>query len=66
MVSAVLQMGASLNLSMVAEGVETAEQAEWLVTQGCTLMQGYFFGRPMDAAAMETRLRSCLSPVVQN
>jgi diguanylate cyclase (GGDEF)-like protein len=66
LVSAVLQMGASLNLSMVAEGVETAEQAEWLVTQGCTLMQGYFFGRPMDAAAMETRLRTCQSPVVQN
>jgi EAL domain-containing protein (putative c-di-GMP-specific phosphodiesterase class I) len=65
-VSAVLQLGASLNLSMVAEGVETAEQAAWLVSQGCTLMQGYFFGQPMDAAAMETRLRTCQSPVVQN
>ncbi len=66
LVSAVLQLGASLNLSMVAEGVETAEQAAWLVSQGCTLMQGYFFGQPMDAAAMETRLRTCQSPVVQN
>jgi len=66
LVAAVLQMGASLNLSMVAEGVETAEQAAWLISQGCMLMQGYFFGRPMDAAAMETLLRACQSPAVQN
>jgi len=56
LVTAILQMGATLNLSVVAEGVETAEQAAWLIAEGCTLMQGYFFGRPMDAATMETRL----------
>jgi diguanylate cyclase (GGDEF)-like protein len=56
LVTVILQMGASLKLNVVAEGVETAEQAAWLIAQGCTLMQGHFFGQPMDAAAMATRL----------
>jgi len=64
LVTAILQMGASLNLIVVAEGVETAEQAEWLVAQGCTRMQGYFFGNPMDAAAMEIRLEEAVDLVI--
>jgi len=36
-----------LDLEVVAEGVETAEQAEFLLSRGCTLMQGYYYGRPM-------------------
>jgi sensor c-di-GMP phosphodiesterase-like protein len=32
---------------VVAEGVETAEQRDWLRAAGCDLDQGYFFGRPM-------------------
>lgn len=39
------------NTETLAEGVETPEQAEYLAGQGCTLMQGYHFGRPMTAQA---------------
>ncbi len=55
-VAVILQMAATLELDVVAEGVETAAQSEWLIQQGCTRFQGYFFGRPMEASAMEARL----------
>ena len=38
-------------MTIVAEGVETAEQADYLLARGCAYAQGYRFGRPMDAAA---------------
>jgi EAL domain-containing protein (putative c-di-GMP-specific phosphodiesterase class I) len=43
----VLSLASHLNLSTVAEGVENAAQLEFLARQGCTLIQGYFTGRPM-------------------
>jgi len=39
----------SLNLDVLAEGVETAEQAAWLKREGCDWAQGWHFGRPMAA-----------------
>jgi diguanylate cyclase (GGDEF)-like protein/PAS domain S-box-containing protein len=48
-VRTVANLGHSLGLSVVAEGVETAEQAELLKADGCDLMQGYLYGRPMPA-----------------
>jgi EAL domain-containing protein (putative c-di-GMP-specific phosphodiesterase class I) len=48
---AILQIAQSLELVAIAEGVETAAQADALVSMGCTLAQGYHLGRPMDAAA---------------
>jgi diguanylate cyclase (GGDEF)-like protein/PAS domain S-box-containing protein len=48
-VRAVLSMGQSLGIRVVAEGVETAAQVALLREQGCDLVQGYHFGRPMPA-----------------
>jgi EAL domain-containing protein (putative c-di-GMP-specific phosphodiesterase class I) len=45
-----------LELLVVAEGVETAEQLEFLKSKGCDLVQGYLTGRPMDAAAFQEKL----------
>ncbi len=47
---AVIALGRSLKLHIVAEGVERAAQAEFLLEQGCTSMQGFYFSRPVPAA----------------
>ena len=51
-VEAVVQLAASLGLATVAEGIETAEQAELLREMRCSLAQGYHFARPASAAAI--------------
>jgi EAL domain-containing protein (putative c-di-GMP-specific phosphodiesterase class I) len=53
----ILQMAETLKLSVVAEGVETQEQAAWLTAQGCTRFQGYYFGRPMAVNAIGKHLQ---------
>jgi EAL domain-containing protein (putative c-di-GMP-specific phosphodiesterase class I) len=47
--SVVLGLGRSLGMQVVAEGVETADQARLLKAAGCDMVQGYLFGRPMAA-----------------
>ncbi len=49
-VAAIIAMAKSLNLRIIAEGVETAEQMTLLIQYGCYLMQGYYFSRPVPAA----------------
>jgi diguanylate cyclase (GGDEF)-like protein len=46
LVRAILAMAQALGLRVVAEGVETRAQAEWLVANGCDAVQGWYFGRP--------------------
>ncbi len=48
-VEAILVVASSLGLEVVAEGVETEYQAEWLRQRGCDTFQGYLFGHPMPA-----------------
>jgi diguanylate cyclase (GGDEF)-like protein len=55
---AVIQIAETLGLMTVAEGVETAEQAERLRALGCRAAQGYHLGRPLDAHATEEMLRT--------
>jgi EAL domain-containing protein (putative c-di-GMP-specific phosphodiesterase class I) len=49
-VSAVIGLGRSLGMMLVAEGVETPGQAESLRAQGCHFAQGYLFAKPMAAS----------------
>jgi predicted signal transduction protein with EAL and GGDEF domain len=49
---AIIALGRALSLETIAEGVETAPQAEFLASEGCDEVQGYLFGRPMTPAAL--------------
>jgi diguanylate cyclase (GGDEF)-like protein/PAS domain S-box-containing protein len=55
-VAAVMGMAHALDLRVVAEGVETADQALRLRTLGCDQAQGFFYARPGSAIAIDTRL----------
>jgi EAL domain-containing protein (putative c-di-GMP-specific phosphodiesterase class I) len=62
--NAVVALGATLDLEVVAEGIEHAEQWETLRDLGCDLGQGYFFARPMNADAMLAFLVERARPAV--
>jgi EAL domain-containing protein (putative c-di-GMP-specific phosphodiesterase class I) len=57
-VQSILAMASHLGLSVVAEGVETREQADFLAANGAPRMQGYLFARPMPLEQMMARLRA--------
>ncbi len=57
-VNAIIALAESLNLDLVAEGVETSAQKEFLVNNGCINMQGYYFSRPVPAEEMRNILLS--------
>jgi EAL domain-containing protein (putative c-di-GMP-specific phosphodiesterase class I) len=57
-VTAVISMAASLKLRVVAEGVETLEQADFLRAQACDQAQGYYFSRPVMPAQFASLLQS--------
>ena len=59
-VEAVLAVASSLQLEVVAEGVETEHQAEWLRRRGCDTFQGYLFGHPVPAVDEQTTVPSGL------
>ncbi|SIP87679.1 EAL domain-containing protein [Marinobacterium stanieri] len=52
LVKAIISMAASLDLRLVAEGVETEQQCQMLLDQQCELMQGFLFCRPLPAEAL--------------
>jgi predicted signal transduction protein with EAL and GGDEF domain len=56
--AAVITLGNELGLQVVAEGVETEEQAEFLRVRGCVLHQGYLYARPVPSAEFERMLQA--------
>ena len=60
LVAAMIAMGHRLHVGIVAEGVETAEQAAFLHAHGCDEAQGYHLGRPMPEAAFSIMLQAHL------
>jgi EAL domain-containing protein (putative c-di-GMP-specific phosphodiesterase class I) len=57
LVEAIIAMSHGMRLTTVAEGVEQAEQAEWLRTAHCSMGQGYLWSKPVDLAAAHELLR---------
>lgn len=62
-VSAIVAMGQSLNLRVVAEGVETEKQHSFLKSVGCTAMQGYLMGRPVAAEKFRSVINARLATI---
>ncbi len=51
----IITLAQNLKLEVIAEGVETKEQADSLLAQNCFLMQGYYFSKPMQANVIEEK-----------
>ena len=56
----IIQLAGTLGVDVVAEGVETEEQAELLASMSCNYAQGYYFARPLSAAEITARLTRSL------
>jgi len=56
-VRTIIAMAHSLNFDVIAEGVETEEQRQFLLNMGCPNYQGYFFGRPVPVDQFEAQLK---------
>jgi EAL domain-containing protein (putative c-di-GMP-specific phosphodiesterase class I) len=53
----IIELGHSLSLEIVAEGVEHAEQLGWLKTHRCAFGQGFYFSEPVDPSVVDDILR---------
>ncbi|MBR3631250.1 MAG: GGDEF domain-containing protein [Oscillospiraceae bacterium] len=57
-VSEAIRLAKSLHMRTVAEGVEVKEQVDFLASQGCDMIQGYYFAKPMPGNEYEQRMES--------
>ena len=58
LVKAIIAIGKSLKLNVIAEGIETLEQSNFLTENGCNEGQGYLYSRPVDANQIQTILKN--------
>lgn len=56
-VKAIIEMGKSLNMDLVAEGVENVQQVKVLKDEGCHFLQGFYFSKPMSNREVEQQLQ---------
>lgn len=54
----IIELGRGLGLVVLAEGVESKAQKEFIYSSGCELIQGYVFSKPVDANSVEEMLRN--------
>ncbi|MDO4593298.1 MAG: EAL domain-containing protein, partial [Comamonadaceae bacterium] len=59
----VLNIATNLHMTVVAEGVETQEQAQWLHDHGCPVLQGYLFAKPMPSTEVALWVEQHMAPV---
>lgn len=59
---AIIALGKSLRLEVIAEGVETQDQIDWLKANGCDLFQGYLISRPIEAEAFDALMTRLTQP----
>ena len=55
-VRAIIQLGKSLGMQVIAEGVETNEQEAYIIKEGCHEGQGYLYSKPLSARALSAYL----------
>ncbi|MNI10702.1 Cyclic di-GMP phosphodiesterase Gmr [compost metagenome] len=60
LIQAIIFVAKSLDMEIIAEGVEVEEQARFLVENGCSLIQGYYFYRPMELVKIKDTLNEDL------
>ena len=56
-ITAIIAMASSLNIKVIAEGIETEEQLTFLTKQGCSHYQGYYFSKPLLAFGITNKLK---------
>ncbi|REK71178.1 putative bifunctional diguanylate cyclase/phosphodiesterase [Paenibacillus paeoniae] len=62
MIQAIVLMAESLNVEVVAEGIEDPQHMSMLRELGCHVMQGYYYSKPMQASAVEEWLNNAMRP----
>jgi EAL domain-containing protein (putative c-di-GMP-specific phosphodiesterase class I) len=65
-VRTIIAMARSLNLDVIAEGVETTVQQQLLIKKGCTQFQGYLFGKPLPIEQLDELLNNDWNKTLSN
>ena len=52
----IVDLASALNFNLLAEGLETKEQLDIVLNSGCSVIQGYYYSKPVDVSVIESRL----------